>query len=129
MVRFQVPFAAEARRGGVKCKADFVPNLLQHEDWLLWCGSYHLNVPLTFADGVQWLARFRWDLDMPSGNAGFALTSSDVATTMMAHLMAPRFVPRAILPPHADREFIGSFGDVVLMIFSTLFAVLLRPAN
>jgi hypothetical protein len=105
LIRLNARFAAKDLRG-VDCKPAFVPNMPSIAEWLPWCGSYHLNVPLNFDDGVDWLIRIRWDLSTPSGGAKFALTSSDVATTITAHELSPRFVPQVFLPPDENRRFI-----------------------
>ncbi|BEJ17996.1 hypothetical protein CspHIS471_0702730 [Cutaneotrichosporon sp. HIS471] len=91
-------YAAEDLRN-VECEPDFVPHLHSIAEWIEWAGSFHLNVPITFKDGVQWVARIRCEINSPCGNSRFDLTSSDLATFIIAHELAPRYVPQVFLPP------------------------------
>lgn len=99
----QVKPALALIRPGVESDL-LVPTEDNVRSWSTQMGSYNLHLPIKFEDGKRWVVRIRSGLLSPLGDAK-VFTAIDLASTRVAHDLAPTFVLRTFTTPERDCEW------------------------
>jgi hypothetical protein len=84
--------AAESLRPGIKYTID-IPKTSTVEERQYRQGGCNIHIPITFDDGVQWLARVHYSANIVPSGASSRIRTSEVAVMQTARSLAPGLIP------------------------------------
>lgn len=92
LVQHEIAPALSLLRPGVNFKID-TPARDKLRETIHLQGACNTHIPITFEDGVTWLARLHNDKEMAFGKTSNMKRASELAAMQSAHSLAPEFVP------------------------------------
>ncbi len=83
---------AEALRPGIKYTIE-IPKTSTVEERQYRQGGCNIHIPITFDDGVEWLARVHYSANIVPSGASSRIRTSELAVMQTARSLAPGIVP------------------------------------